>query len=164
MGFFKDTKSNIFFKVFLNKTIQCLPLKKITIFVASEYPKSHLPMKNLHQSNNFYCIFSLAKIVRSLGKPFNKMANQWRNITCRLRIFFHTKNWYDDKLVTHLFLIFFFPIGLYALWKSHTITKWWKISASLLLAFLLTSIGFGFLGIKKENIESHKKTGLKSCF
>lgn len=31
-----------------------------------------------------------------------------------------TKKWYDDKFVVFLLLVFFFPVGLYAIWKSKT--------------------------------------------
>lgn len=45
--------------------------------------------------------------------------------------------WYDNKFITHLLLILFFPIGLYALWKSRTIAKWWKVTATILIAFIV---------------------------
>lgn len=41
------------------------------------------------------------------------------------------KKWYDNKFITHLLLVIFFPVGLYALWQSRTIAKWWKITATV---------------------------------
>lgn len=48
-----------------------------------------------------------------------------------------SKQWYDNKFVTHLLLIVFFPVGLYALWKSNTIAKWWKITATILIGLIV---------------------------
>ncbi|MDR7130313.1 pimeloyl-ACP methyl ester carboxylesterase [Algoriphagus sp. 4150] len=47
------------------------------------------------------------------------------------------KSWYDNKLVVHLLLIIFFPVGLYMLWKSDSMAKWWKITATFLTAALV---------------------------
>ncbi len=47
------------------------------------------------------------------------------------------KKWYNNKILTNLLLIIFFPIGLYALWKSQTIAKWWKITATVLIALIV---------------------------
>jgi len=50
-------------------------------------------------------------------------------------------HWYDSKLAVHLLLFFFFPVGLFALWKSNTIAKWWKFGATTIVA-LFVAIGF----------------------
>ena len=42
--------------------------------------------------------------------------------------------WYDNKVVVGLLIFFFFPIGIYALWKSRTISKGWKVGWSLIVA------------------------------
>lgn len=47
------------------------------------------------------------------------------------------KKWYDNKFITHLLLVIFFPVGLYALWKSRTIAKWWKITATVLISLIV---------------------------
>ncbi|MBN4085031.1 hypothetical protein JYT89_01670 [Flavobacteriaceae bacterium AH-315-B10] len=48
-----------------------------------------------------------------------------------------TKKWYDNKFVIHLLLVIFFPIGLYALWKTDTVAKWWKITATILIGLIV---------------------------
>lgn len=53
-----------------------------------------------------------------------------------------SKKWYDNKFIVHLLLIIFFPVGLYALWKTDTIAKWWKITATVLVAiFVIAYLG-----------------------
>jgi len=47
------------------------------------------------------------------------------------------KKWYDNKFITHLLLVIFFPVGLYALWKSRTIAKWWKITATVIIGLIV---------------------------
>ena len=47
------------------------------------------------------------------------------------------KKWYDNKFITHLLLVVFFPVGLYALWKSRTIAKWWKITATVIIGLIV---------------------------
>ncbi|MCS7001166.1 MAG: MerC domain-containing protein [Bacteroidota bacterium] len=51
-----------------------------------------------------------------------------------------SQKWYDKKWLVTLLLILFFPIGLYALWKSTIISKKWKIaiSAAFGLAIVLS--------------------------
>ena len=48
-----------------------------------------------------------------------------------------SKKWYDNKFVVHLLLVIFFPVGLYALWKTDTIEKWWKITATVLIGLIV---------------------------
>lgn len=45
--------------------------------------------------------------------------------------------WYNNKLLANLLLILIFPIGLYALWKSDNMAKWWKVTATLILSIIL---------------------------
>lgn len=47
------------------------------------------------------------------------------------------KKWYDNKFITHLLLIIFFPVGLFALWKSRTIAKWWKVVATIIVGVIV---------------------------
>ena len=47
------------------------------------------------------------------------------------------KKWYDNKFITHLLLVILFPVGLYALWKSRTIAKWWKITATVIIGLIV---------------------------
>ncbi|HMN07127.1 MAG TPA: hypothetical protein PKD45_15535 [Flavobacteriales bacterium] len=48
-----------------------------------------------------------------------------------------TKKWYDRTWLVVLLCIFFFPVGLYAIWKSRRIALVWKISYTVLLALAL---------------------------
>jgi hypothetical protein len=64
------------------------------------------------------------------------------------------KKWYDNKLVVHLLLFFFFPVGIYAIWKSDVFAKWWKITATLLIGFLVI---FGLFGGDEANPTEVKK-------
>jgi hypothetical protein len=47
------------------------------------------------------------------------------------------KKWYDNKLVVTLLCIVFFPVGLYALWKSNTISKGWKVGVTIVIALFV---------------------------
>jgi acyl carrier protein len=49
------------------------------------------------------------------------------------------KKWYDNKVLANLLLVFFFPVGLYAVWKSNTIAKWWKVTATILIALIVVA-------------------------
>lgn len=49
------------------------------------------------------------------------------------------KKWYDNAILTNILLIIFFPVGLYALWKSNTIAKWWKITATSIIIVIAIS-------------------------
>jgi hypothetical protein len=48
-----------------------------------------------------------------------------------------SKKWYNNNVLTNLLLLIFFPVGLYALWKSDTIANWWKITAILIITVLI---------------------------
>lgn len=45
--------------------------------------------------------------------------------------------WYDKTWLVIILCIIFFPIGLYALWKSSTITKGWKIAITAVIAVIV---------------------------
>lgn len=49
-----------------------------------------------------------------------------------------TKEWYDKTWLVILLCIFFFPVGLYALWKSSVISKDWKIGGTIIIGLLIT--------------------------
>ena len=50
--------------------------------------------------------------------------------------------WYDRTWLVVLLLIVFFPVGLFALWKSNIIGKGWKIAVSLFfVALVLVNYG-----------------------
>ena len=53
----------------------------------------------------------------------------------------YTKKWYDNKLLVHILLVVIFPLGLFALWKTDVIAKWWKITATVLVGLILI-VGF----------------------
>lgn len=70
-----------------------------------------------------------------------------------------TKKWYDNKFVVHLLLVIFFPVGLYALWKTDTIAKWWKITATVLIGFIvIANIGNTDKGTTTEVVTDSKET------
>ena len=62
------------------------------------------------------------------------------------------KKWYDNKFIVHLLLIIFFPVGLYALWKSNTIAKWWKITATVLISLIVIAN----LADDKDNLSNNR--------
>jgi len=65
-----------------------------------------------------------------------------------------TKKWYDNKFVVHLLLVVFFPVGLYALWKTDTIAKWWKITATILIGLIvIANLGDGDKTATNSNVE-----------
>lgn len=45
--------------------------------------------------------------------------------------------WYDKTWLVIVLCIFFFPVGLYALWKNASISKGWKIGVTVLIALLV---------------------------
>ena len=51
-----------------------------------------------------------------------------------------SSKWYDNKAVVGILIFFFFPVGLYALWKSNTISKGWKVGWSLIIGFLVIGV------------------------
>lgn len=48
--------------------------------------------------------------------------------------------WYDNKAIVILLIILFFPVGLFAMWKSNSFSKKWKIgvSAFFVLLFIIS--------------------------
>jgi len=68
-----------------------------------------------------------------------------------------TKKWYDNKFVVHLLLVIFFPVGLYALWKTDTIAKWWKITATVLIGLIVIA-NLGDDNTSSENSTTEKST------
>lgn len=65
-----------------------------------------------------------------------------------------SKKWYDNKFVVHLLLVIFFPVGLYALWKTDTIAKWWKITATILIGLIvIANFGDGDKTPTNSNVE-----------
>jgi len=50
--------------------------------------------------------------------------------------------WYDKTWLVIVLCIFFFPVGLYALWKNATISKGWKIGVTVVIVLIvLAQIG-----------------------
>lgn len=45
--------------------------------------------------------------------------------------------WYDKTWLVIVLCIFFFPIGLYALWKNQSISKGWKIGVTVVIALIV---------------------------
>ena len=45
--------------------------------------------------------------------------------------------WYDNTIFVHLLLVLVFPLGLYLLWQSTAFAKWWKVTATIIIAFLV---------------------------
>jgi hypothetical protein len=48
--------------------------------------------------------------------------------------------WYNKPVRVNLLLFFFFPVGLYGLWKSAKIAMWWKVLGTLLISALVISV------------------------
>jgi Domain of unknown function (DUF4352) len=51
--------------------------------------------------------------------------------------------WYDKKIWVILWCIFFFPVGLYGLWKSSTIGIVWKVLVSIVIVAIVFGRGSG---------------------
>lgn len=51
--------------------------------------------------------------------------------------------WYENKIIVHFLLLFIYPVGLYALWKSPRISKIWKVMASGIFGFIFWGAWFG---------------------
>jgi hypothetical protein len=47
--------------------------------------------------------------------------------------------WYDKTWLVALLCIFFFPVGLYALWKNAQISKGWKIGVTVVIGLIVIS-------------------------
>jgi len=45
--------------------------------------------------------------------------------------------WYDKTWLVVVLCIFFFPVGLYALWKNQSISKGWKIGVTVVIALIV---------------------------
>lgn len=45
--------------------------------------------------------------------------------------------WYDKTWLVVVLCIFFFPVGLYALWKNQSISKGWKIGVTIVIALIV---------------------------
>lgn len=58
--------------------------------------------------------------------------------------------WYDKTWLVIVFCIFFFPVGLYALWKNQSISKNWKIGVTVVIALIV----IGQLGKDKDGSSS----------
>ena len=58
--------------------------------------------------------------------------------------------WYDKIWLVIILCIFFFPVGLYALWKNQSISKGWKISVTVIIAFVV----IGQIGKNKNGVSS----------
>ena len=65
--------------------------------------------------------------------------------------------WYDKKALVIILLVIFFPVGLYALWKSNRFSKMSKgIITAVVIAILLI---FGFMDEQEEKtIQDQQKT------
>ena len=58
--------------------------------------------------------------------------------------------WYNNSILANILLLLFLPFGLYALWKSDKIAKWWKVTASSIIAIIFLST----LGDNDEKADS----------
>jgi len=64
------------------------------------------------------------------------------------------QKWYDNTIIVHLLLVLVFPIGLYLLWQSTAYAKWWKVTATIIIAFLVI-VNLG----DTDNVTSTSKSG-----
>lgn len=62
--------------------------------------------------------------------------------------------WYQIGWLVHLLLIVFFPVGLYALWKNSKLPKWWKITATVIIAIIFINVA----ARKEKEKEINKST------
>lgn len=67
----------------------------------------------------------------------------------------NNNEWYQKGWLVHLLLVFFFPVGLYALWKNSKLPKWWKITATIIIAVIFISV---IVNKEKEGKKSIAKT------
>jgi len=68
------------------------------------------------------------------------------------------KKWYDNKLIITLLCIFFFPVGLYALWKNRFISKGWKIGVTAIIGLLvIASLGEDDENTNSETLSSNNQ-------
>jgi hypothetical protein len=51
-----------------------------------------------------------------------------------------TSSWYDNKITVLVLLIFFFPVGIYGMWKNKSISKTVKILVSIFFVFLIVGV------------------------
>jgi len=73
-----------------------------------------------------------------------------------------SQKWYNSPIIINLLLVLFFPVGLYLLWKSTSIAKWWKVTATIIIAYLVIvnlgdtddAISTGKLGDSQAKVES----------
>jgi len=52
----------------------------------------------------------------------------------------NNNEWYQKGWIVHLLLVLFFPVGLYALWKNSKLPKWWKITATVIVAIIFINV------------------------
>lgn len=64
------------------------------------------------------------------------------------------KKWYDKTWLVVILCIFFFPVGLYALWKNESISKGWKIGVT---AFIVIAV-LAQIGKNKDSKSTDKAT------
>ena len=80
--------------------------------------------------------------------PFDFLSSMKRNA-----MELNHKPWYDRPFLVYLVIVLFFPLGLYALWKSEAIRRSWKIAISLFVGLLLVR-SFGSNEDRSELLQS----------
>jgi len=50
------------------------------------------------------------------------------------------RKWYDNKVLIHVLLVLFFPVGLYGIWKNTELSKLRKIITSAIVVFVILTI------------------------
>jgi hypothetical protein len=65
------------------------------------------------------------------------------------------QKWYDKTWVVVILCIFFFPVGLYALWKNSSIKKGWKVAITIFFGLVVIA---QFNENKDTKIDNNKTT------
>lgn len=104
------------------------------------FNQSHeITKANQHIEKTFECIAFLTtktpeeieqyKATQTANKLASNSKNNFKNG--------EEKPWYEKTGLVILLCVLFFPVGLYALWKNSTISKFWKFGITAIIAIII---------------------------